>query len=85
MRSKQGSTVTYNLLGNVWKDNIRIDLRVIGWGGVEWMRLARDRDQSRVLVNTVIELQVSWEMGTYVVDECLLDSQQGLCSMELVN
>jgi hypothetical protein len=28
-----------------WADNIRIDLRVIGWGGVNWIDLAQDRDQ----------------------------------------
>jgi hypothetical protein len=28
-----------------WKDNIRLDLREIGWEGVEWVHLAHDRDQ----------------------------------------
>jgi len=28
-----------------WEDNIRMDLREIGWDDVEWMRLAQDRDQ----------------------------------------
>jgi hypothetical protein len=27
-----------------WKDNIRIDLREIEWEGVDWIRLAQDRD-----------------------------------------
>jgi hypothetical protein len=41
-----------------WEDNIRMDLRKIGWGGMNWIELAQDRDQCRVLVNTVINLQV---------------------------
>jgi hypothetical protein len=38
--------------------NIKMDLREIGWGGMERMELAQDRDQWRVLVNTVMNLQV---------------------------
>jgi hypothetical protein len=39
-------------------DNIKIDLREIGWGGINWIDLAQDRDQWRALVNTVIKLRV---------------------------
>jgi hypothetical protein len=39
-------------------DNIKIDLREIGWDGVDWIDLAQDRDQWRVLVNTVMNLRV---------------------------
>jgi hypothetical protein len=28
-----------------WQDNIRMDLREIGWEGVDWINLAQDRDQ----------------------------------------
>jgi hypothetical protein len=41
-----------------WVDNIKIDLREIGWGGVDWIDLAQDRDQWRALVNTVMNLRV---------------------------
>jgi hypothetical protein len=41
-----------------WKNNIRMDLREIGWGGMDWIDLAQDRDQWRALVNTVMNLQV---------------------------
>jgi hypothetical protein len=41
-----------------WVDNIKIDLREIGWGGVDWIDLAQDRDQWRALVNTLMNLQV---------------------------
>jgi hypothetical protein len=38
-------------------DNIKMDLRDIGWGGMDWIDLAEDRDQWRALVNTVMNLQ----------------------------
>jgi hypothetical protein len=44
--------------GRTWEDNIRMDLRKIGWDGMDWIDLAQDRDQWRVLVNTVIHFQV---------------------------
>jgi hypothetical protein len=28
-----------------WEDGIRMDLREIGWGGVDWIRLTQDRDR----------------------------------------
>jgi hypothetical protein len=28
-----------------WEDNIEMDLRGIGWGGMDWIDLALDRDQ----------------------------------------
>jgi hypothetical protein len=39
-------------------DNIKMDVIKIGWGGVEWIDLAQDRDQWRALVNTVMNLRV---------------------------
>jgi hypothetical protein len=41
-----------------WEDGIRMDLRKIGWGSVDWNQLAQDRDRWRALVNTVINLRV---------------------------
>jgi hypothetical protein len=38
-----------------WVDNIKIDLREIGW---EWIDLAQDRDQWRAIVNTVMNIRV---------------------------
>jgi hypothetical protein len=43
-----------------WEDNIRMVLREIGWGGVDWIDLVQDRDQWRALVNTVMNLR--WEI-----------------------
>jgi hypothetical protein len=41
-----------------WEDNIKVDLREIGWGGMDRIALAQDRDQWRALVNTVMNLRV---------------------------
>jgi hypothetical protein len=41
-----------------WEDNIKTDLREIGWGGMDCIDLAQDRDQWRALVNTVMNLRV---------------------------
>jgi hypothetical protein len=37
---------------------MKMDLREIGWGGVDWIDLAQDRDQCRALVNTVMNLRI---------------------------
>jgi hypothetical protein len=42
-----------------WVDNIKVHLRQIRWGGMHWINLAQDRDQWRVLVNTVMNLWVA--------------------------
>jgi hypothetical protein len=39
-------------------DNIKIDLREIGWDGADWNDLPQDRDQWRALLNTVMNLRV---------------------------
>jgi hypothetical protein len=36
-----------------WEDNIKVDLREIEWGGMDWIDPAWDRDQWRALMNTV--------------------------------
>jgi hypothetical protein len=41
-----------------WVDNIKMDLREIGWGGMDWIDLAQDRDQWRALVNRIMNLWV---------------------------
>jgi hypothetical protein len=41
-----------------WEDNIKMGLRGIGWGGMDWIDLARDMDLWRALVNTVMNLRV---------------------------
>jgi hypothetical protein len=42
-----------------WLDNIRMDLVEVGWGDVDWIGPAQDRDRWRALVNSVLNLRVS--------------------------
>jgi hypothetical protein len=63
-----------------WVDNIRMDLRDIGWDGVDWIDVAQDRDQWRALVNTVMNLRVH-QLPEGVIGFSLLkfiSSQRGL-------
>jgi hypothetical protein len=41
-----------------WENNIKIDLREIGFGDVDWIHLAQNRDRWQALVNTVMNLRV---------------------------
>jgi hypothetical protein len=41
-----------------WVNNIKMDFRDIGWGGMDWIDLAQDRDQWITLLNAVMNLRV---------------------------
>jgi hypothetical protein len=41
-----------------WVDNIWMDLGELGWGGVDWIGLAQDRNRWRALVNSVLNIRV---------------------------
>jgi glucose dehydrogenase len=41
-----------------WVDNIKMNLKETGWGSMDRIDLAQDRDQWRALVNTVMNLRV---------------------------
>jgi hypothetical protein len=41
-----------------WVGNIRMDLVEVGWGDVDWIGLAQDRDSWRALVNLVLNLRL---------------------------
>jgi hypothetical protein len=41
-----------------WEDISEMDLREIGWGGMDWIDRTQDRDQWRALVSTVMNLRV---------------------------
>jgi hypothetical protein len=49
-----------------WEDNIRMDVREIGWKVVGWMHLAQDRDQWRGFVQTVMDLRVPLKEGEFL-------------------
>jgi hypothetical protein len=41
-----------------WEDGIRMDLREIGLGDVDWIRLSEDRDRWWAVVRVVMNLRV---------------------------
>jgi hypothetical protein len=49
-----------------WVSNIKMDLREIGWDGMDWVDLAQDRDQWMALVNTVMNLRVPYNTGNFL-------------------
>jgi hypothetical protein len=48
-----------------WVDNIKMDLREIGWGGMDWIDLAQNRDRWRALVNIIMSLWVPRNVGKF--------------------
>jgi hypothetical protein len=48
------------------EDNIKMDLRDIGWGGMDWIDLDEDRNKWRALVNTVMNLRVPENVGKFL-------------------
>jgi hypothetical protein len=41
-----------------WVDNIRMDPGEVGWGDVDWIVLAQDKNRWRAFVNSVLNLRV---------------------------
>jgi len=41
-----------------WEDNVKIDLREIGWDYVDWIHLTQDGEQWRPFVNTVMNHRI---------------------------
>jgi hypothetical protein len=42
-----------------WENNIKMNLREAGWGSMDWINLAQDRDRWLALVNAVMNLRVA--------------------------
>ena len=53
-------------LGHRWEDNIKMDLQEVGCGGMDWIELAQDRDRWQALVNAVMNLWVTLNVGNFV-------------------
>ena len=48
--------------GHRWEDNIKTDLKSIGWGGVNWIDLAQDRNHWQAVVKTLMDFQVAYNV-----------------------
>jgi hypothetical protein len=48
------------------EDNIRMDLREIGWQYVDWMYMVQDRNKWQAFMNTVMNLQVPYKAGNFL-------------------
>ena len=49
-----------------WKDNIKMDLQEEGCRGMDWIKLAQDRDRWLALVNVVMNFQVLQNTGIFL-------------------
>ena len=49
-----------------WEDNIRMDLREVRCGCVDWIKLAQDRDRWRALVSAVMNHRVPYNVGNFL-------------------
>jgi hypothetical protein len=50
----------------MWVDNIKMDFRYMGLGGMYWIDLAQDRDQWRARENTAMNLRVPQNVGKFL-------------------
>jgi hypothetical protein len=41
-----------------WKDNIKVDLQEVGFGGMDWIELVQDTNRWRAIVNAIMNLRV---------------------------
>jgi len=49
-----------------WEDNIKMDLQEVGFEGMDWIDLARDRDSWRAVVSAVMNLRVPLNAGSFL-------------------
>jgi hypothetical protein len=55
----------------IWVNNIKMDLRETGWDDMDWINVARDRDQWRALVDTVMNLRFPQYSGN-ILSGCII-------------
>jgi len=51
-----------------WEDNIKINLKEVGYGGMDWLELAQDKDRWRVIVNALMNFRGSTKFGEFLLD-----------------
>ena len=65
-----------------WEDNIKMDIQEVGFGGMDWIQLAQDRNRWQALVNAVMNRRFHKMRGISWLVEKRLASQEELSSME---
>jgi hypothetical protein len=76
-----------------WVANIRINLGETGWGGVDWIGLAQDRNRWRAILNSVLNLRgsikcsetIDWPNIWCPLKQCSAPYSQLLSSAFLIN
>jgi hypothetical protein len=61
----KGREVDYSFPSSV-DDNIKLYLREIGWGGMDWINLAQDSGQWRAFMYNVMNIRVSKNVGNFL-------------------
>jgi len=49
-----------------WEDNIKMDPREVGCGGMDWIEVAQDGDRWRALVNAAMNIRVPQNVGNFL-------------------
>ena len=49
-----------------WEDNIKMDLKKVGCGGMDWIELAQDSDRLPVRVNEIMNVRVPENAGNFL-------------------
>jgi hypothetical protein len=67
-----------------WQKNIKLDLKDIGWEGVDLINLAQEGNKAWAVMNTVMNIRFPYNWGISWLTEELLACQEGLWSVQLV-
>jgi hypothetical protein len=65
-----------------WEDNIKMDLQEVGFGGMDWIELAQDRDGWRALVNLVMNVGFPQSAGNFLTGREPVSFSRRTCCME---
>ena len=66
-----------------WEDNIKMDVKEMGWEGMNWIHMTQDRDKGQAVVNIIIYLQATLNV-TYFVISWGVDNFSTLYCLELL-